>query len=170
MIHREYYTTTINVGVHFVKQARAALRNSYVLRCLRPSLYLYFPYPGDHLAKRRSNSGEDARGRVRRDTVELPWIHLAQTNDSFRAGKSPDSRGPAFAALFSPAPVGPRTSQEIHRSHKIIFPASPPPQNSEAIRRRCRPVRYIRENFLLHSSAIPSAKILARFTKKNHVD
>lgn len=91
MIHQVYYTTTINVGVHFVKQAsRCCARATRTSTAVpRPSLYLYFPYPGDQLAlAERNEKGSWGVSRRRRGVEE----EVKEIRRSFRGFTLPNER------------------------------------------------------------------------------
>lgn len=117
--------------------------------CLGSSLYLYFPYSGGHLATQWKNSeeGREAGGGWKRygeASVDSP----CQTNDSFRAGKSPDSPSPAFVALFLAIPLGIRACHRkfiaLAKYYIRAFPRSflkPPSWDTG-------------ENFLLHITVL----------------
>jgi len=113
MIHQEYYTTTINVGVHFVNQlALLRSRNSYVLRAVSVHLFIFiFLIPVTTLQRGRRTNGEAGEAGV--GWEEIRWRASVdspcQMNDSFRAGKSLDSHPgvPRSLPYFFPAPVGP---------------------------------------------------------------
>lgn len=107
MIHRGYYTTTINVGVHFVKQARAI-----ALALIRPdavSVHLFifiFLIPVATLQHSGRTARRDGKQEeVGRDTVKLPWIHLAKRTTRFGPVNPPILGVPHSLPYFLPFPL-----------------------------------------------------------------
>lgn len=124
MIHRGYYTTTINVGVHFVKQARA-IAFAQLIRPHTVSVHLFifiFLVPVATLQRGGRTAWRDGKQEgVERDRVKLPWIHLAKRTTRFGPVNPPILGVPALP-YFLPFPLqSARVTENSSLLQNIIF-------------------------------------------------